>query len=146
MSGPTRFRMLAIATVIKISIINVFTFQYRFGEVLFPRNEFRSPTHRKKRVISSFLEKGGNKKNGQGVLPDRMRGLSSRQADVFAIRGQILQKPSAGGVRLGQSALRQGTLWRHSQSVRTRWHPRSHDLRCIEGGRWCDAAMETFRF
>lgn len=40
MSGPTRFKMLAIVTVIKVSVINVFTLPYRRGEIVFPENEF----------------------------------------------------------------------------------------------------------
>ena len=61
MSGPTRFRILAIVTVINFSK-RVFTLQYRFGEIVFPESELQQPTSDKLGRFGSFLKKSGIRK------------------------------------------------------------------------------------
>ena len=61
MSGPTRFRILAIVTVINFSK-HVFTLQYRFGEILFPENQHQRRRATNQIDSAAFLEKIGNKK------------------------------------------------------------------------------------
>ena len=64
MSGPTRFRILAIVTVINFSK-HVFTLQYRFVQIVFPENELQGPTSDKPDRFGTFFEKVGNKKADQ---------------------------------------------------------------------------------
>jgi hypothetical protein len=145
MSGPTRFRMLAIVTVINFSK-NVFTLQYRFFEIVFPKNDLQRPTSDKSDRFSTFFEKVGNKKAKSEVLTSEMKGATCGQTGIAARGGRVLRKQSIAAPGVDRSVLRQGTIWRRLQPERFPWQIAFNDLRRVETGRWCDVAVQTLRF
>jgi hypothetical protein len=68
------------------------------------------------------------------------------KARVRVVPGRVLRKQPFCALAAGQSVVRQGTIWRHSQRVRVRWQRAISDLRRVEVLGWCDAAVQTFRF
>ena len=72
--------------------------------------------------------------------------MSCCQARVRAMRGGAVRKERAIVLGAEDSVLCQGIIWRHSHSVRFRWRRGINDLRRVESGRWCEAAVQTLRF
>lgn len=77
-------------------------------------------------------------------INNKMKGVTRGRGGVWAKRGRILQSVAVSQV--DQGVLRQGVIWRHSRREGFCWQPASNDLRRVDTGRWCDAAVQTLRF
>lgn len=72
--------------------------------------------------------------------------MACNLAIARAMRGGALQKQNAVEFGIDRGTQRQGMIWKHSQNVRSRWQPVPNELRRVESGRWCKAAVQTLRF